>query len=232
MLVDQPCRIRMSWVRAVKKALEHFEVSLEETQRGNLIVKPINKPNFTVMVIVRRMQFSLDMKFEMIGVLDIPDNIVGNRDRSQLLKRMLSEAVELEVKGIFFKRLEVRKWSELPPLEKKIPLPEGGGIFSLLKNDKDVEKEVKKSRVELLEIFPRLIPSELLEYYMLASGRGLVIGRLVKEYLESPQSVSWVLRAHLMYGMPFSGGGTGRSYLALLGLTKKIEDFTYTSLLP
>ncbi|MBO3839991.1 MAG: hypothetical protein QXN75_01725 [Thermoproteota archaeon] len=222
----------MSWTRAVKKTLEKFEASVEETQRGNLLVKPVKQPNFTSMIIVRRMQFSLDMKFEIIGVLDIPEDRVRDRERSQLLKKMLSESVELEVKGVLVKRVEVRRWSELSALKSKIPLPEGGGLFSMLKNDKNVEKDIKKSRLELLEIFPRLIPAELLEYYMLASGRGLVIGRLVKEYLESPQSVSWILRAHLMYGMPFSGGGTGRSYLTVLGLAKKVEDFTYTSLLP
>lgn len=216
----------------MRKALEKFEVSLEETRRGNLLVKPIGQPNFTMMIMVRRMQFSLDMKFEMIGILDIPETKIRDTDCSQLLKRMLSESVELDVRGILVKRVEIRRWNELSVLENMIPLPKGGKLFAMLKNDKDVKKDVKNSRIELLEIFPRLIPVELLEYYMLASGRSLAIGKLVKEYLESPQSVSWILRAHLIYGMPFSGGGTNRSYLTVLEIAKKVEDFTYTSLLP
>ncbi|MEM2089230.1 MAG: hypothetical protein QXF52_11300, partial [Thermoproteota archaeon] len=203
-----------------------------DTGRGSLIVKPLKHPYITVIMLVRRMEFSLDKKFEMVGILDVPEDRLENRDRSQLLRSMLAESVELELKGVLRKNITVGRWSELSSLSEITAIPEGENLLSVLKEDKELESTIVKGGVELIEVFPRLMPSELLERYLLASGRGLIVNNLVKSYIESPQSVSWIARAHLLYGLPLGKGGIGRAFLAVMSLLKKIEDFTYASLLP
>jgi hypothetical protein len=222
----------MSWIQPVEKALEPFEVSFNDTGRGSLIVKPLKHPYITVIMLVRRMQFSLDRKFEMVGTLDIPEEKLENRNRSELLRSMLAESVELELKGFLKKDVKVDKWGELSSLTEITFIPEGGALLSVLREDEEVKRIVAKSRVELMEVFPRLMPPELLEHYLLASGRGLIVNKLVKNYIESPQSVSWIVRAHLLYGLPLGKSGIGKSFLAVMDLLKKIELFTYTKLLP
>ena len=85
----------MSWIQNVKKALEPFEVSFEDTRRGNLMVKLLKQPQIKLIILLRRFQFSFDRKVEIVGVLDIPENRLEKQDLSQLLRRMLAESVEL-----------------------------------------------------------------------------------------------------------------------------------------
>jgi len=139
----------MSWVQWVKKALEHHEVSFQDTRMRNLIVKPLKHPQTTLIILVRRMQLSLDRKLEMVGVLDILEERLGNQDRSHLLRRMLMESVELELKGVLRKSVKARAWSELSSLTGMIPTAGGGSLLSVLR-EKEVEEGVKKAGVELL----------------------------------------------------------------------------------
>ncbi|MBO3841738.1 MAG: hypothetical protein FGF48_04915 [Candidatus Brockarchaeota archaeon] len=219
----------MSWVQSVKNALEQFEISFEETGRGNLVAKPLENPQIRLIILVRRMQFSFDRKFEMVGVLEIPEDRLKNRDKSQLLKRMLSESVELELKGVLRRSLKASRWSGLSSLPG-VTMLEGEGLLQVVRS-REVEELVKQGGGELIEIFPSLIPVELFETYLMASDRGPVISTLVKKHMESPQSISWIVRMHMLYGVQ-SGGVIRRAFLTVVNLLKKIEEYTYTRLLP
>ncbi len=219
----------MSWVQSVKKALEQFEISFEETGRGNLVAKPLENPQIRLIILVRRMQFSLDRKFEMVGVLEIPEDRLKNRDKSQLLKRMLSESVELELKGVLRRSLKASRWSGLSSLSG-VTMLEEEGLMQVVRS-REVEELVKQGGGDLIEIFPSLIPVELFETYLMTSDRGPIIGSMVKKHMEAPQSISWIVRMHMLYGVQ-SGGVIRRAFLTVVNLLKKIEEYTYTKLLP
>lgn len=219
----------MSWVQSVKKALEQYEVSFEETGRGNLVAKPLENPQTRLIILVRRMQLSFDRKFEMVGVLEIPEDRLKNQDKPQLLRRMLSESVELELKGFLSRSLKARRWSGLASLPG-ITMLEEEGLMQVIRS-RDVEELVKQGGGDLIEIFPSLVPVELFETYLMTSDRGPIISSLVKKYMESPQSISWIVRMHMLYGVQ-SAGGIRRAFLTVFNLLKKIEEYTYTRLLP
>lgn len=219
----------MSWLQNVKKELEPLEVSFEDTRRGNLVVKSLKHPQMTLIILVRRIQFSLDRKFEMVGVLQIPESRLEKQDRSQLLRRMLAESVELELKGALRRSLKVSRWSGLSSLAG-ITVPEETSLLSMLRS-KEVEEVVKRGGIELVEIFPSLIPSELLEPYLMISDGDRMVGNIVKKHIESPQSISWIVRTHMLYGLQLGAGGIRRAFLTVIDLLKKIEEYTYTSLL-
>ncbi|MBO3798721.1 MAG: hypothetical protein QW506_01935 [Thermoproteota archaeon] len=218
----------MSWVQSVKKALEQYEVSFEETGRGNLVAKPLENPQIRLIILVRRMQFSFDRKFEIVGVLEIPEDRLKNQDKPQLLRRMLSESLELELKGFLSRSLKVSRWSGLASIPG-VPMSEEG-LMQLIRS-REVEELVKQGGGDLIEIFPSLIPVELFETYLMTSDRGPMISSMVKKYMESPQSISWIVRMHMLYGVQ-SAGGIRRAFLTIVNLLKKIEEYTYTRLLP
>jgi len=64
------------------------------------------------------------------------------------------------------------------------------------------------------------------------SDRGLMVSNLVKKYIESHPSVSWIARAHLLYGLQPGMKGVERTFLVIIDLLKRIEEFTYSRLLP
>ncbi|MGB9718634.1 MAG: hypothetical protein ACP5PQ_00995 [Thermoproteota archaeon] len=219
----------MSWVQSVEKALEKYEVSFEETGRGNLVVKPIENPQIRLIILVRRMQFSFERKFEMTGVLEIPEKRLEKHDKRQLLRRMLSESVELELKGVLRRSVKASRWSGLSSLTG-INMPEEEGIMRIVRS-RDVEELVRKGGGDLIEIFPSIIPVELFETYLMTSDRGLMTSSLVKKYVEVPQSIAWIVRMHMLYGLQ-SAGVVQRAFLTVISLLKKIEEYTYTTLLP
>ena len=212
----------------VKKTLKPFNVSIETSRGGNPVVKPLDYPNLSIIFFVRRMQFSFEMKFEAVCVLDISEEKVSGKDLTSILMRMLAESVELEAKGVLRKRIELRRWSELAQLSKIFRLPEGGGLITFLEKS-NVETVLEKGAFELIEVFPKLMPDEILEYYFVSSGRYLVFDRMVKDYMESPQKLSWIIRLHSMYGFP-GGSRISKSYSSIIRLSEKIEEFTNTSL--
>ncbi|MGQ9478672.1 MAG: hypothetical protein ACUVQ0_01455 [Thermoproteota archaeon] len=196
----------------------------------NIMVRPVKYPNLSLIIMVRRMQFSLDRKFEMVGVLEILKDRLKAYDHSQLLNRMIAEAVEIELKGVLKKKVEIRRWSELANLAQIIEIPEGGSLMHVLEED-EVRNQVEKGGAELIEVFPKLIQTEFLEYYFMSPGKNPMLNRLIKEYVKSPQALSWIVRMHMLYGMP-GKSRLGKSYSTFIGLSKKIEDFTYSKLLP
>ncbi|MEM1554571.1 MAG: hypothetical protein QXJ72_06795 [Thermoproteota archaeon] len=219
----------MSWIEMVRKTVKPFNVSFTTSRGGNPIVKPLNYPNLSLMFLVRRMQFSFEMKFESVCILDIEKDWSG-RDLTGILMKMLAESVELEAKGVLRKKIEIRRWSELDQMSKFFKIPQGGELISFLKS-KNIENILEKGAFELIEVFPKLMPDEILEYYFMTSGKHLMVDRMIQDYVESPQKISWIIRLHSMYGFPGSSR-IKKGYLSLIRLAEKIEEFTDTSLAP
>lgn len=211
----------------VRKTLKPLDVSFSTSRGGNPIVKPLSHPNLSLLFLVRRMQFSFEMKFETICVLNIEEDWSG-KDLTNILIRMLAESVELEAKGVLRKKIELRRWSELLQMSKFFKIPEGGNLIVFLKN-KNIENSLEKGAFELIEVFPKLIPDEILEYYFMTSGKQLLVDRMIQDYVESPQKISWIIRLHSMYGFPGSSR-ISKGYYSVIRLAEKIEEFTYTSL--
>ncbi|MEM3712783.1 MAG: hypothetical protein QXR97_04525 [Thermoproteota archaeon] len=219
----------MSWIEMVKKTLKPFDVSFTTSRGGNPVVKPLSHPNLIIMFLVRRMQFSFEMKFETICVLDVEKDWSG-KDLTSILMRMLAESVELEAKGILRKKIEIRRWGELTQMSRFFRIPEGGKLVAFLKSN-NIENILEKGAFELVEVFPKLMPDEILEYYFMTSGKHLLVDRMIQDYVESPQKISWIIRLHSMYGFPGSSR-ISKGYSSVIKLAEKIEEFTSTSLVP
>ncbi len=198
---------------------------MEESRRC-LIARPPDDPYLTVAILQRRLQMSLDRKVEMIGVVEVAR---GVERASEVLRRMLEESFEAELKGIFRKTLKMRSWRELRYLEKLCgPLRPSNQLLEAVKADEGLMREVMRAAPDMIEVFPELISPEYMEVYMTAShaAMGPLMRRMIARYLEEPERLAWYVRLHFMYGLPRMAAKVRRNYQLLTRFVGVLRDFT------
>ena len=198
---------------------------MEESRRC-LIARPPDDPYLTVAILQRRLQMSLDRKVEMIGVVEVAR---GVERASEVLRRMLEESFEAELKGIFRKTLKMRSWRELRYLEKLCgPLRPSSQLLEAVKADEGLMREVMRAAPDMIEVFPELISPEYMEVYMTAShaAMGPLMRRMIARYLEEPERLAWYVRLHFMYGLPRMAAKVRRNYQLLTRFVGVLRDFT------
>ncbi|HFC49281.1 MAG TPA: hypothetical protein ENJ59_00960 [Thermofilum sp.] len=217
----------MSWVDVVKKALEGLDAAISDTVKGNLVVESADRDNFKAFILARRLQFSFDRKLEVVGVWELPRAGIGAEDLKKQLFWMLSNSIEIELGGLFKKKVRFREWGELRYLRKMLGgFPLSNELKRYLEGNQHLQERILESSPELVEIFPRLIPPRFLEFYFLSSGRGFAIDRMVKRYIDSVESNAWIVRLHLMYGTPKMGEKVRKNYLLVLKIAEEMEKAT------
>jgi len=197
-----------------------------EESRRCLIARPPDDPYLTVAILQRRLQMSLDRKVEMIGVVEVAR---GVERASEVLRRMLEESFEAELKGIFRKTLKMRSWRELRYLEKLCgPLRPSNQLLEAVKADEGLMREVMRAAPDMIEVFPELISPEYMEVYMTAShaAMGPLMRRMIARYLEEPERLAWYVRLHFMYGLPRMAAKVRRNYQLLTRFVGVLRDFT------
>jgi len=215
----------VSWRDVVRRSLGELGVPVEESRRC-LIARPPDDPYLTVAILQRRLQMSLDRKVEMIGVVEVAR---GVERASEVLRRMLEESFEAELKGIFRKTLKMRSWRELRYLEKLCgPLRPSNQLLEAVKADEGLMREVMRAAPDMIEVFPELISPEYMEVYMTAShaAMGPLMRRMIARYLEEPERLAWYVRLHFMYGLPRMAAKVRRNYQLLTRFVGVLRDFT------
>jgi len=215
----------VSWRDVVRRSLGELGVPVEESRRC-LIARPTDDPYLTVAILQRRLQMSLDRKVEMIGVVEVAR---GVERASEVLRRMLEESFEAELKGIFRKTLKMRSWRELRYLEKLCgPLRPSSRLLEAVKADEGLMREVMRAAPDMIEVFPELISPEYMEVYMTAShaAMGPLMRRMIARYLEEPERLAWYVRIHFMYGLPRMATKVRRNYQLLTRFVGVLRDFT------
>lgn len=217
----------MSWVDVVKRALEGLDAAISDTAKGNLVVEPADTDNFKAFILARRFQFSFDRKLEVIGVWELPSAGSGVEELKKQLFWMLSNSIEVELRGLFKRKVKVREWGELRYLRKIVgDLPSSNELKRYLEGNRRLLEHILDSSPELVEIFPRLIPPRFLEFYFLSSGRGFAVARMIKRYIDSVESNAWIVRLHLMYGTPKMGEKVRKGYSLILKIAEEMEKAT------
>jgi hypothetical protein len=224
--------ILMSWVELTKRYLEDEGAEVQETAWGGLVAKPKDRPNFKSFIVARRLQYSFDRRVEVIGVRDIITDNLSVEQMQVALRRMLERASELELRGLIRRSAKVREWSELKNLEDMFEgLGRSGDLSELLVGNEGVFSEILKASPETLEVFPRLFPARYLESHFLTGGRDVALKGLIGQYLEHPDGLSWILRAHVIYGVPRLGESIRRNYVMVREVSERLEGLVI-SLLP
>ncbi|RLF00750.1 MAG: hypothetical protein DRJ57_00445 [Thermoprotei archaeon] len=215
----------MSWRDVVRRSLGELGVSVEESRRC-LIARSPDDPHLTVAILQRRLHMSLDRKVEMIGVIEVARDVEGARE---VLRRMLEESFEAELKGIFRKTLKMRSWRELKYLEGLCgPLRPSSQLLEAIRADEELMREVMRAAPDMIEVFPELISPEYMEVYMTAShaAMGPLMRRMIARYMEEPERLAWYVRLHFMYGLPRMGTKVKRNYRLLTRFGERLRNFT------
>lgn len=200
---------------------------VQEAAWGGLIVKPKDKPNFRSFIIARRLQYSLDRRIEVIGVQDIATNELSVEQLRLALRSMLERASELELRGFIKRDVKFKEWSELKNLADLFKgLNKSRDLFELLVGDKEVFNKILNASPETLEIFPRLFPTYYLEPHLLLGGREFSLRRLVGQFVEHPDGLSWILKAHIMYGVPNLKESIRKNYILTRDVSERLEKLT------
>lgn len=217
------------WDKVVSDALAGIDADLEITSRGLVKVTPRDVPGLKVYVALQRVSMSVDRKVEVSGIVDVTDTaLAAGIPAGEAFKIMLSNSVEINVKGLLRKRLEVRPWSELKhlaniygPVEHRPRLGEmlaGCGALEI----------VRRSAPLLVEIHPELVPERYLEPLLFApmKGVGTLASSILKEYAADPERLAWSVKMYLMYGLPSQAKKIRESYLLVRGLRDKLVEVT------
>lgn len=221
----------MSWVDVTKGHLERESAEVREAGWGGLVAKPKDEQGFTAFIIARRLQYSLDRRVEVVGVRDVKIGDLSREQMQRALKSMLEGASEVELKGLVRRVARLKEWGELRRLRGIFgELRRDESLLKFLVDDERVLNEIREAAPEMLEIFPRLFPSHSLEMCLLLSGRESELSRLVSQYANSPDGLSWILRAHVIYGVPRLGESIRRNYALTRDLSERLEELTLSLL--
>lgn len=147
----------------------------------------------------------------------------------EVLRRMLEESFEAELKGIFRKRLKMRSWRELKYLEGLCgPLKPRSQLLEAVRASGELMREVLRAAPDLVEVFPELISPDYMEVYMTAShaAMGLLMRQMIARYLEEPERLAWYVRLHFLYGSPRMAVKIRRNYQLLAKLGGVLRSFT------
>ena len=210
----------MSWVTAVKNALDKFGITVENTARGNIIVRPNDVKSLEILILTRRLQYSLDRKLEIIGIWDLPSENRNLKELQSQFFNMLANSVEIEFKGFFKRKVKVKEWSELLHISKTLKnISSNKKLKDFIEMNENIKKEIINSGAELIEIFPRMISSKYLELYFILMGKIFTL-ELVKDYINNLKNNAWIIRLHLLYGTPRMSKKIKNSYLLIKNFTK------------
>jgi len=188
----------VSWKDVAARMLESSGARVEEDQRG----LRVTISDASLLVLLRRLQMSLDRKIEVIGIFEVEADC---RPLGDALRRMLSWSFEVELKGLVRKSFVWKPWRELRMLEPVVgSLDYDPSLASNLKGHASLIESLHAASPNLIEVFPELLPTSFMETFLVASGAPMsaYITTLIKEHVQEPGRLAWCYRAQFLYGSP------------------------------
>lgn len=208
------------WDKVVAKAFEGLDVELEVSSRGFIKLVPLDDSRLEMYILQRRIPMSIDRKVEVTGVIEVSSKPLQLQS-SEVFKAMLESSVEINLKGLIRKKVEVKKWGELDKFSGIFrSLSYRGLLEEKLKRDREIIMHVKRLAPMMIEIYPGLVPRRYFETLLLSSSRemGSLLSSIIKSHAENPDRLEWNVKTYLMYGLPGQAKKIRESYF----FTRKI----------
>ncbi|MDW8003250.1 MAG: hypothetical protein RMI04_00330 [Thermofilaceae archaeon] len=225
----------MSWKDAVRKVFENSGITVEEDQRG-LVVLP-ETGNLRVLVLVRRLHMSFDRKVEVIAISEVSFSPPGV---GETLKKMMLSSFEVEARGLLRRTYVWRSWRELHRLESLLgPVRPDLRLLETLKSDRNLVEKLKEASPNFLEVFPEFMSPSYMEAFLVSPGAPFneFVKELISRYLVEPERLAWCFKAQFLYGSPQMPRKILKNYLLSVQLSEALKEstlklFQYTSSSP